>query len=318
MISDVYIFGYQSMLAEGSLATSIGGRDVPEDYVPALLAGYVRDWSAVRDFSHNPRKRYVRTGDWRPAGRVAFATLAAHPNGMVNGVCHRVSADRLDELDFREHGYIRVAVDAALGAYPGHHLAAGLPSFAYIDPHPDPVPTLVSRAYYDMGRLGAAAIDARAPGFAADYLAFTRPPSVLADDLSFVFFSGDGRHLWLLNEADSSLVLLLAFTQPQFEAQVDSVPEAHRPVTVGLEWLDARRRGAAPIATPIVASPRIPAAMADELLHAEGGRLATSPYWLCRLAATQVAPPDALLATLAADPDPWVRRAAVLRRGITP
>jgi hypothetical protein len=136
---------------------------------------------------------------------------------------------------------------------------------------------------------------------------------VLADDLAFVFLSGDGRHLWLLNEADSSLVLLLAFTQPQFEVLTDSVPEAGRPVTTGLEWLDSRRRAAVPIP-----SPRIPGAMANELLGAEGDRLATSPYWLCRLAATQAALPDALLATLAADPDPWVRRAAALRRGIAP
>lgn len=312
MTSDVYIFGYQSMLAEGSLATSIGSRDAPEDYVPARLRGYARDWGAVRDFSNNPRKRYVHAGDWRPAGRVAFATLGRDPGGSVNGVCHRVAADRLDELDFREQGYRRQAVNGALSPYPGHVLDMDLPCYAYIDPHPDPVPAPVSRAYYDMGRLGAAAIDARAPGFAADYLASTRPPPVFADDLAFVFFSGDGRHLWLLNEADSSLVLLLAFAQPQFEALTDSVPEARRPVTAGLEWLDARGRGVSQSA-----SPRIPAAMADELLRAEAARLAASPYWLCRLAAAGAAP-AAVLAILSTDPDPWVRRAAALRRGIAP
>jgi hypothetical protein len=66
MPSDVYVFGYQSMLAEGSLAASIG--KAVDDYVPARLSGYARDWSAVRDFADNPRKRYVHTADWRPAG----------------------------------------------------------------------------------------------------------------------------------------------------------------------------------------------------------------------------------------------------------
>lgn len=310
MTSDVYIFGYQSMLAQGSLATSIGDRGAGEIFIPARLRGYARDWSAVRDFSNNPRKRYVHAGDWRSAGRVAFANLSPEPEGTVNGVCHRVAADRLDELDFREQGYVRVALRGALTPYPGHVLME-LPRYAYIDSHPDPVPAPVSRAYYDMGRLGAEAIDARAPGFAADYRASTRPPSLLADDLAFVFISGDGRHLWLLDEADSSLVLLLRFGQPQFEAGAESSPEADRPITAGLEWLDQRHRGATP-----GANTRIPAAMAHELIAADAARLAVSPYWLCRLAATQaVLPQSPLAATLAADPDPWVRRAAALRLG---
>lgn len=310
MTSDVYIFGYQSMLAQGSLATSIGARGAGEIFIPARLRGYARDWSAVRDFSGNPRKRYVHTGDWRPAGRVAFANLRPDPDGTVNGVCHRVAADRLDELDFREQGYGRVAVHGAIKPYPGHVLM-DLPCYAYIDPYPDPVPAPVSRAYHDMGRLGAEAIDVQAPGFAADYQASTRPPSLLADDLAFVFISGDGRHLWLLDEADSSLVLLLRFGQVQLEAAAVSVPEADRPITAGLEWLDQRGRGASPRANP-----RIPAAMALELIAADVARLAASTYWLCRLAATQAAVPESpLLATLAADPDPWVRRAAAIRLG---
>lgn len=299
------------MLAEGSLATSIGARVAGEVFIPAHLRGYARDWSAVRDFSGNPRKRYVHTGDWRPSGRVAFANLSPDPEGTVNGVCHRVVAERLDELDFREQGYERVAVHGAIKPYPGHILME-LPCYAYIDPRPDPVPAPVSRAYLDMGRLGAEAIDARAPGFAADYQTSTRrPPSLLADDLAFVFISGDGRHLWLLDEVDSSLVLLLRFGQAQFEAATDSAPEADRPITAGLEWLDQRRRGAAP-----GANPRIPAAMAHELIAADVARLAASPYWLCRLAATQaVVPESPPFATLAADPDPWVRRAAAIRLG---
>lgn len=315
MASDVYIFGYQSMLAAGSLATSIGMSDAAEVYIPARLTGYVRDWSAVRDFTENPRKRYVHTGDWRPAGRMAFANLRPDPLGMVNGVCYRVAADRLDELDFREQGYQRVAVSRALKPYPGHTLSLELPCFVYIDPQPDPVPAPVSQAYLDMGRLGAEAIDGRASGFVADYRASTRQPSVLAKDLAFVFISGEGRHLWLLNEADSTLVLLVQFRQAQFVATTDGVPEAARPITAGLEWLDQRRRSTRPNVNRL-----IPEAMAEEITGpADASRLAASPYWFCRLAATQAeAVANRLLETLAADPDPWVRRASGLRRGATP
>lgn len=312
MASDVYIFGYLSILAEGSLATTLGGRGGAAD-VPARLHGHVRDWSAARDFAGNLRKRYVHVADWRPAGRVAFANLRPLPGGLVNGICRRVPVDRLDELDFREQGYRRVDVGAWLEPYPGFVLEPGLPRQAYIDPAPDPLPAPVSRAYLDMGRRGAEALDARVPGFAADYRASTPHPAEVAEDLAFVFISGDGRHLWLLNEADSSLVLLLRFIRPQFPAEADSVPELARPVTAGLEWLDLRRRGPEP-----GSHPRVPAALGAELLApADPARLAVSPFWLCRLAATQAeAPSDPLLANLAADPDPWVRRAAQFRRGI--
>lgn len=311
MASDVYIFGYLSILAEGSLAASIGGRGGAAD-VPARLHGYGRDWSAARNFADNPRKRYVHVADWRPAGRVAFANLRPLPGGLVNGICRRVPADRLDELDFREQGYRRVDLGEALEPYPGFDLEPCLPRQAYIDPAPDPHPAPVSLAYLDMGRRGAEAIDARVPGFAADYGASTPPPPEVAEDLAFVFISGDGHHLWLLNEADSSLVMLLRFAMPQFPARADGVPELARPVTAGLEWLDLRRRGPEP-----GTHPRVPAALAAELLApADPARLAASRFWLCRLAATQAeAASDPLLANLAADPDPWVRRAAQLRRG---
>lgn len=305
MPSDVYIFGYQSMLARGSLTTSIGAHD--EDYVPARLRNHVRDWSAVRDFAGHPSKRYVHTADWRPAGRVAFANLRS-AEGWVNGLCHRVPAGRLDELDFREQGYVRIEVGRDLAPYPGHALVPGRPAYAYIDPAPDPQPAPVSRAYYDMGRLGALAIARHVPGFAEDYLASTRTPAALADDLAFVFIGADGRHLWLLDEADSSLTLLLRFARPQFPAGTDRSPEADRPVTPGLAWLDLRSPG------PRTGHhPRIPPGLATGLA---GRPDPGSPCWLVRLAAVeQPAPSAGQLETLAADPDPWVRRAALVRLG---
>jgi hypothetical protein len=322
--SHVYIFGYQSMLAAGSLATTIGAQAGGEVYLPARLLGYRRTWNAVRDFGDNPRKRYVHTADWRVAGRVAFANLSAAAGAAVNGVCHRVAVGQLAELDFREQGYRRMQVDASLVFYPGHAPEAGLACYTYIDPQPDPPcdaprdaqSAPVSRAYYDMGRRGAAAIGRYTPGFAADYLASTEPPGELVDDLAFVFFGADGRHLWLLDETDSSLVLLLRFLQPQFAAGADGKPELARPITPALAWLDLRQRR-----PTTEVHPRIPGEMARLLTGEVDAKddaeaLATASFWLCRLAATQAATisPD-ILQSLATDPDPWVRRAARLRHG---
>jgi hypothetical protein len=303
------------MLAAGSLATTIGAQPGGETYLPARLHGYRRTWNAVRDFGENPRKRYVHTADWRVAGRVAFANLSAAAGGAVNGVCHRVAVSQLDELDFREQGYKRMQVDASLVFYPGYAPEVDLDCYTYIDPQPDPDVAPVSRAYYDMGRRGAEAIGRHTPGFAADYLASTEPPGELVDDLAFVFIGADGRHLWLLDETDSSLVLLLRFAQPQFAASADSAAELARPITPALAWLDLRQRR--PVSD---VHPRISDAMAHlltgEANEANTDVLAASSCWLCRLTATQAASlsPDALQ-SLAADPDPWVRRAAQLRHG---
>ncbi len=314
--SHVYIFGYQSMLASGSLATTIGAHAGGEDYLPARLHGYRRTWNAVRDFGDNPRKRYVHTADWRVAGRVAFANLSVAAGAAVNGVCHRVAVGQLDELDFREQGYKRMQVDASLAFYPGYALEAGLACYTYIDPQPDPRAAPVSRAYYDMGRRGAEAVGRHTPGFAADYLASTEPPRELVEDLVFVFFGADGRHLWLLDETDSSLVLLLRFAQPQFAASADAAPELARPITPALAWLDLRQRRPASDVHH-----RIPGEMARLLAGEADGEenpeaLANSPFWLCRLTATQEAALSSdSLRSLAADPDLWVRRAAQLRQG---
>jgi hypothetical protein len=309
MPPEVYIFGYQSMLAQGSVASSIGAT---VDYVPARLEDHIREWNAVRDFTTNPRKRYVHSADWQPTGRVAFANLIKQPTGRVNGLCHRIPADRLDELDFREQGYVRLEVTKKMAAYPGYTLAPGIPVYAYIDPAPASIQAPVSRAYYTMGRDGARSVAAQVAGFSADYLSSTRQP-LLADDLVFLFIGADGRHLWLLEETDSSLVLLLRFAHPQFAGAGDSATELARPITPALDWLDLRtpRNHARP-------HPRIPPAMAGELTgHCDPAALSRSPFWLSRLTAIESRCLDlARLESLSNDPDPWVRRAALQHLGV--
>jgi hypothetical protein len=120
MMSSVYIFGYQSILADGSLATSVA--DCDGRLVPARLKGYIRGWSAVRTFETSETKRYVYAKDWHIAERVAFATLIQSSKKSVNGVCRRIPSDRLGALDFREQGYTRIEVSQDVEPYEGYEL----------------------------------------------------------------------------------------------------------------------------------------------------------------------------------------------------
>ncbi len=314
-MNSVYIFGYQSILAAGSLATSVGAGE-SRQLIPARLEGYVRCWSAARSFRTNETKRYVYTNDWRIAERVAFATLTPSCSKTVNGVCWRIPTDRLADLDFREQGYTRIEVSQNISPYRSYELDKSVPCYTYIDPTPDPSPTIVSQSYYDMGRMGAASISKQVPEFLADYISSTEPPPFLADDLAFVFFSGDGHHLWLLEESDSSLVLLHRFALPQLIPFTRDPSESLRHVTTGLEWLDARHR----VLPEVSDNRRIPSGMIrDLLLAANGEDVSASPYWLCRLiAADSAALPTVRLDELADDPDFWIRRAVQLRRAASP
>ena len=309
-VSNVHIFGYQSILAPGSLATSIHIDPHDHQFTPARLNGYVRSWNAVRNFQANTAKRYVHTDDWRVAGRVAFATLIESESDFVNGMCWRVSTDLLPDLDFREQGYKRIEVSQKVTPYPGFELSQSVPCYTYVDPLPDVVKAAVSQSYYDMGQKGAAIIDKQIPNFLSDYLSSTPPPPILSSDLAFTFFSSDGYHLWLLEESDSSLVLLHKFSLPQIEPSTRAPPEALRHVTAGLDWLDSRHRRL-PDASH---SKRIPSGMIRDLrLLDKGEDLLTSPYWLCRLIAADVTPLAAQAYALTNDVDPWVRRAASIR-----
>jgi hypothetical protein len=312
MNADVYIFGYQSILAAGSLDTSVGTGEPSQQATPARLEGYARCWGAVRNFVTNETKRYVHTDDWRIAERVAFATLIPCRRKTANGLCWRISSDRLATLDFREQGYTRIDISRSVSPYNGYELDRSIRCYTYVDPNPDSAHAIVSQSYYDMGRIGAASINNIVPDFLDDYLSSTVEPTVLANDLVFVFFSGDGHQLWLLEESDSSLVLLHRFGRPQLTPLTHDPPESLRRVTPGLEWLDARHRAVREVSD----NRRVPSGMVrDLLLAANGEDLSTSPYWLCRLvAADSVRISASRLNALATDSDFWVRRAAQFRK----
>lgn len=318
MRSTVYIFGYQSMLAQSSIASSIGDEHLSYDYIPALLDGYIRNWSAIRNFDRNVSKRYVHVNDWSVAEKVAFANLFPASGRKVNGVCHQIPSECLSDLDFREQGYARVEVSDRIQPYPGYVINNDIACYTYIDQHPDLSAVTVSRNYYNMGWHGAQSIDRIVHGFSRDYIQSTTQPLSFTDDLAFTFISQDGMHLWLLNESDSSLVLLLKFREPQFtdsnNQTAGNVPELLRPVTKKEEWLDIRNPNPSP-----KRSSRLPWAMGIQFINnyrlmQNTGALAKSNFWLCRLAATQASDISSrLLDILSNDRDCWVSRAARLR-----
>lgn len=316
--SDVYIFGYQSILAKESLGSTIGQSKRDGHFVPAWLHGHQRTWNAVRDFQTHASKRYVLAPDWSVASHVAFCNLQSVHGTKVNGICQYMRADQLRGLDFREQGYQRVDVTAQVQAYAGHALRPNTPCHAYIDTSPARSPAPTSSRYFEMGRRGAKELETVAPGFFQDYCHSTGEPSRLLDELVFVYISSDGQHLWLLDEHDSTLTLLLHFEQPQFPSQMDGAgappAELTQAPTNHLKWLDLRTR-----ADEVPAHPWISEALAAGLirgLRENPKAMLSSPFWVHRLAASQSPKLGHLeLATLHRDPDPWVRRSARSRTG---
>jgi hypothetical protein len=315
---DVYIFGYQSILAKDSLRSTIGHATRESHVVPARLRGYQRCWNAVRDFETHASKRYVLAPDWAVAPRVAFCNLQAQAGVDVNGICQYVRADQLAGLDFREQGYRRVDVTAQVQAYAGHALRPGVACYTYMDLHPAVEPAPTSLRYFEMGRHGAQGLEAIAPGFFDDYCRSTAAPSALLGELAFVFFSPDGCHLWLLDEQDSSLTLLLRFAKSQLppNATVSGAPSAElsQSGACHLQWLDLRSRTRMAPQHPWI-GPELAIGLICTL-EENPQALLSSPFWLHRLAASQSPQlTDAALAPLREDPDSWVRRAVQQRTG---
>lgn len=297
-MSDItYIFGYLSILSSGSLSVNLRHAGAEPELIPARLHGWRRDWSAVRRFDEHPTKRYVRLPDWTPVQQAAFANIRADHSAKVCGVLRPVATDQLPGLDFREAGYRRVCVTDQIHPYPGFGLRPGASCEAYVDESVTGEAAPVSQAYYDMGTRGAKRLNEQVPGFEDDFLQNTPVPDGLCADMRFLFFSRDGRHLWLLQERDSSLILLLRFKQAQFETDLpaDAVPpEWHRPISMDGKLQDWRFRGG------------------DVPMN----HTAYPVLWLERLALTQsdhVA--GVTLKALAKDQDAWVRRAAIIRLG---
>ena len=104
---ETWVFGYGSLVAPDSLASTIGRLVAADDRRPAHLSGYGRRW--------NYGSLHLR-GDWTHAGTVVRRGLVISlgltpaPDERCNGVIVRVGAEDLEHLDRRESDYERTDV----------------------------------------------------------------------------------------------------------------------------------------------------------------------------------------------------------------
>jgi len=106
--TDVWVFGYGSLVSPDSVAATIGRPvDVEFGFAAAVMHGFTRSWNYG-----SLRQRATWDG---PRGRVEGGVvvslgLVPNPRRSTNGAIVRVAADELIELDRRESDYDRVDV----------------------------------------------------------------------------------------------------------------------------------------------------------------------------------------------------------------
>lgn len=239
-----YIFGYLSLINSDSVrfSTHENGRDL---LVPARLRGYRRVWTSYRHPTLQSPKHYIYLDTLDDVGCFSWATLAPAP-GFVNGVCFETDASDIIHIDSREVGYTRAEVTERIEPYQGFHLKPGEPIYTYLSTpeslsllYPKTIP-YISADYVNMGFLGALFVDTFAPGFYKDYTATTDPVEAVIRDIRQVFWGDDGRRLYLLDEKDSSVILLHDFGHPVFLAHSNNDIHLGRPATLNLATQDLR------------------------------------------------------------------------------
>ncbi len=108
-MEETYVFGYGSLVDSEELSRFLGRESLqPEDYRFCRLHGYRRTWDVAMDnsidlagykyyLSHETRKR--------PEVFVTFLNIRPEPDGVVNGILFRVTAEELERLRDRERNY---------------------------------------------------------------------------------------------------------------------------------------------------------------------------------------------------------------------
>ena len=239
-----YIFGYLSLINSDSVRFST--QDTAHNiFVPARLKGYRRVWTSYRHPTLRSPKHYIYLNTLEDVKCFSWATLAPAP-GFVNGVCFEIDANDLVHVDSREVGYTRTEVTESLKPYQGFRLKPGEPVYTYLSPpgrlnqlYPKTVPH-ISADYINMGFLGALFVDTFAPGFYNDYTATTDPVEAAISDIRQVFWGDDGRRLYLLDEKDSSVILLHDFGHAVFLAHSGNDIHLGRNTTPSLAAQDLR------------------------------------------------------------------------------
>lgn len=312
----VYIFGYSSLLLKVSVAGTIGGNESGLDAIPAKLKGFKRVWNSIRYAKDMNTKRYVYTSDWSVVEKFTWSNLAHHETSFVNGVCYRVNQTELQEIDYRETGYERVEITYAIDPYWNFQLEPNLPCFTYIDTATQDIQleepgVFISKDYVNMGIEGARKIGRSVDNFFGDFIATTSIPSCQIEDIKQIFFSDDGIHMWLLNEPDSSLILIHKFNIPQFSPLSKSCAELGSNITSSLGYLDLRNQPSSYHESHVWIEFAAARHMTDPQFITS---LSKHQCWLVRLAiADNPSTPRNVLLQLATDADPWVVRCANIR-----
>ncbi len=236
------VFGYLSLLRSDSIQSSLTKTCDKPALIPVKLHGYIRSWTSFRRSSIREAKNYVTLDCFDVAPYHTWATLKEH-TGWVNGLCFHINDAELVNLDAREIGYQRMDVTDMIIPYDGF----SLPNervFTYIAPSLD-VSNLtdipwISADYVNMGFEGALAADQGLPGFYRDYVASTLPCESLIRNVHQVFWDNSGSKLYILDERDSSVIMVHDFNMPTHHSMTGHDIHCHAPISKGNAHKDHR------------------------------------------------------------------------------
>lgn len=240
----VYIFGYLSLILKDSAGTSIDKSDFYRTSIPAKIYGFKRTWGSIRSNASEDFKRYVLFPSGKLVDKFCWATLVSdNEKSFVNGVCIEVNEDELINLDTRETGYKRIDVSTLVTPYEHFSLKENK-IYTYISEstsNQDIDNVYIDADYINLGIRGAYQMDRLSPGFFDDYISSTKTPDAIIAPLKQVFWSEDGRKLYLLSP-DSTVVLIHKFSNYQFKINTPKDYDSHtnQPITKEFACFDER------------------------------------------------------------------------------
>ncbi|RMG21667.1 MAG: gamma-glutamylcyclotransferase [Methanobacteriota archaeon] len=140
----MYIFGYGSLMAKEEIERTLGRIVSAESVIPASLAGYRRDWSAVRSNTELTGKWLVERSSGFLPQHVAYLNIVPDKDSVVDGVVFPVTEEDIQKMDRREVGYERIKV--SVSGVDGRKIDGTV--FTYIDKVNDPYVDNVYISYH--------------------------------------------------------------------------------------------------------------------------------------------------------------------------
>lgn len=243
-MSDKYIFGYLSLLSSSSTKATIGTENpTTPKFIPVVLNGYKRTWDSCRKSINEKFKRYVYSDSLKTVDYFCWATLRRDPESTVNGVMFKVDDRDIEAFDFREGGYRRVEITENIKTYPGSRIGGDSYNvYTYISnvSHDEDVKrAIISMDYINMGIKGAIQLDEKYPGFYGNYINGTAALPCVIGDIKQMYLDQSGSLLFMLNEKDSSVILVHEFTRPLY-SEIIVRDDLNRPISYSSKNLDHR------------------------------------------------------------------------------